>query len=212
MITRRPISCFILSLLLLSGCAVLRDEPPERTVRVRVLADSKLRAIDPRWRETAGGLLRVASDFYEREFGIKLAATEVASWEYDEETPLVTTLLKTLMKEYPVRGDYDVTVGLTGERLGIIAGGRGLARLGNCDEGLGRYLVSSVTEPYHYSGRTTELTLDAVALIHEFGHIFGAVHSEDRNSIMHIPFDYRSDFDPESRAIVQKNKLCRFAK
>jgi Metallo-peptidase family M12 len=213
MTTLRLTSCFILSLLLFSGCAALRDEPPERTVRVRVLADTKLRAKDPRWRETAGGLLRAASDFYEREFGIKLAAVQIDPWEFEEETPLVSTLLKALMKAYPPSaGAYDVAVGLTGQRVAFYAGGRGLALVGNCEKGLGDYLVSSVSEPYRYTGRSSEPTLDVVALIHEFGHIFGAEHTEDAASIMHIPFDYRSDFDPKSRSVVKKNKLCPFAK
>jgi hypothetical protein len=213
MTTRRPISCCILSLLLLPACAALRDAPPERTVRVRVVADARLREKDPRWRDTAGGLLRAASDFYEREFGVKLAAVAIDPWEFDEETPLVSTLLKDLMRRYPpTGGTYDVTVGLTGSRVAFYAGGRGLALLGNCEKGLGDYLVSSVDAPYHYTGRSSEPTLDVVALIHEFGHIFGAEHSRDAESIMHVPFDYRSDFDPKSRAIVKNNKLCPFAK
>ena len=212
MTTRRPTSCFILSLLLVSGCAVLRDAPPARTVGVRVLADSKLRAKDPNWRETAVGLVRAASDFYEREFDLKLAPVAVEPWDFEEETPLVSTLLKSLMQKYPAGGgNYDVTVGLTGQRVAFYAGGRGLALLGDCDKGLGHYLVSSVTQPYHYTGARSEPTLDVIALIHEFGHIFGAQHTEDVDSIMHVPFDYRSDFDPKNRAIIKKNRLCPFA-
>ena len=212
MTTRRPTSCFILSLVLLSGCAVLRDAPPVRTVGVRVLADSKLRAKDPHWRETAAGLVRAASDFYEREFDLKLAPVAVEPWDFDEETPLVSTLLKSLMQKYPPGGgNYDVTVGLTGQRVAFYSGGRGLALLGNCDKGLGDYLVSSVTQPYNYTGGRSEPTLDVVALVHEFGHIFGAEHTEDTESIMHVPFDYRSDFDPKNRAIIKKNRLCPFA-
>src|SRR5436190_22448592 len=90
MITRPRTSCFILSLLLFSCCAALREEPQARTVGVRVLADAKLRAKDPRWRETSAGLIRAASDFYEQEFGIKLAAVAIEPWEFDQETPLVS--------------------------------------------------------------------------------------------------------------------------
>jgi len=213
MTTRRRTSCFILSLFLLSACGALRDAPPQRAVRVRVAADAKLRAKDPYWRETASGLLRAASDFYEREFDIKFVAVSVDAWDVEEDTPLVSTLLKDLMRRFPSTPEsYDVTVGLTGQRVAFYAGGRGLALLGNCEKGLGAYLVSSVTEPFRYSGRDTEPSLDAVALIHEFGHIFGAEHTDDTKSIMHIPFDYRDDFDPKSRAIIAKNKLCPFAR
>jgi hypothetical protein len=84
-------------------------------------------------------------------------------------------------------------------------------RFGNCREGLGNYIVSTVTEPFRYSG-VDEPTLDAVALIHEFGHVFGAAHVNDPNSIMNEAFDYRSDFDPKSSAIVMQNKFCPFGK
>jgi hypothetical protein len=214
MTTHLRISCFILSLLLFSGCAVFRDETPERTVRVRLLADSALREKDPRWRETAAGLLRAASDFYEREFGIKLVAVEIAPWEMEESSQFVVTLMKRLLQAYPIKDQsYDLLIGLTGERVTFYMGGRGMVnRFGNCRDGLANYVVSAVTAPYRYTGAAKEPTLDVVALIHEFGHVFGAEHVKDTNSIMNEDFDYRSDFDAKSRGIVAKNKLCAFGK
>ncbi len=214
MTTRLRISCFILSLLLFSGCAVLRDETPERTVRVKLVADAKLGEKDPRWRETAAGLLRSASDFYEREFGIKFVAVEIAPWEMAEGSQFVVTLMKRLVQAYPIKDQsYDLLIGLTGERVTFYMGGRGMVnRFGNCRDGLANYVVSAVTAPYRYTGATKEPTLDAVALIHEFGHVFGAEHVKDTNSIMNEDFDYRSDFDAKSRGIILKNKFCPFGK
>ncbi len=215
MITPRRTNCFILSLLLLSACALVGGDRPERTVRVKLLVDLKLREKDPRWRETAAGLLEAASDFYGREFGIRFAAAGIEPWETKEGSPFVSALLKDLMQSYPASrrsGSYDVAVGLTGEQVAFYSGGRGLAILGACDKGLGDYLVSAVTAPYRYTGYGAEASLDLVALIHEFGHVFGAEHTEDVASIMHYPFDYRSDFDAKSRAVVMKNKLCAFKK
>jgi hypothetical protein len=216
MITPRRTSCFILSLLLFPACAALRDETPERTVRVKIVADAKLREKDPRWRETAAGLLRAASDFYEREFAIRLVAVGIEPWELAEGSPFVVTLMKRLVEKYPQQDQnhgFDVLVGLTGERVTFYFGGRSIVnRLGGCREGLANYIVSSVSDPYRYTGRSREPPLDAVALIHEFGHVFGAEHVKDTNSIMSEDFDYRSDFDAKSRAIVLKNKYCAFGK
>ena len=215
MTTHLRTACSILSLLLLSACGLIGPEPPERTVRVKLLADPKLREKDPPWHETAAGLLEAASDFYRREFGIRFVAASVEPWTLEESSPFVSTLLQQLIKSYPANrrdGSYDVAVGLTGERVTFYSGGRGLAILGNCDKGLGTSLVSAVTRPYRYTGYDSEASLDLVALIHEFGHIFGADHTEDIASIMHYPFDYRSDFDAKNREIILKNKFCPFGK
>jgi hypothetical protein len=216
MTTRRPIACFILSLFLFSACAALRDEPPERAVRVKIVADAKLREKDPRWRETAAGLLRAASDFYEREFGIRLVAQAIEPWQLEQGSPFVVTLMKRLVEKYPQKdqnSDYDVLVGLTGERVTFYLGGRSMVnRFGDCREGLANYIVSSVNDPYRYTGRSSEPPLDVVALIHEFGHVFGAEHVKDISSIMNEDFDYRSDFDAKSRSIILKNKFCAFGR
>jgi predicted Zn-dependent protease len=61
-------------------------------------------------------------------------------------------------------------------------------------------------------GPYADPTLDVIALIHELAHIFGAEHVDDRASIMHEDLGYRTEFDDKNRSIVQKNKLCPFAK
>ena len=188
---------------------------PDRTVRVRILADQKLRESDPRWSETAAALLRGASDFFGREFGVRFVAQRIEPWDHSVADPAAVDLLARLKKDFAAKDQpdgYDLIVALTGEPLSKYAGGQGMAIIGDCNRGLGNYLVSRVTTPYRYSGAASEPPLDVIALIHELGHIFGAEHVSDTTSIMNTDFDYREDFDMKSRGIVLKNRLCAFRK
>ena len=207
--------CSILSLLWLSSCALMAPAAPDRIVRARILADQKLRENDPRWSETAMALLRGASDFFGREFGVRFVAQKIEPWEHTVAYPAAVDLLALLKKGFASKDQpdgYDLIVAFTGEPLSKYSGGLGMAILGNCDKGLGNYLVSRVSGPYRYSGGAAEPPLDVIALIHELGHIFGADHVSDANSIMNTDFDYRGDFDMKSRGIVLKNRLCAFRK
>jgi len=46
----------------------------------------------------------------------------------------------------------------------------------------------------------------------KLAHIFGAEHVDDRGSIMHEDFGYRTEFDDKNRRIIAKNRLCPFAR
>jgi len=216
MTTLRRTVCFILSLLLVSSCALSGPEVPQRTVRVKVLADPKLREGNSRWVQEVTGLLEAASDYFEREFGIRLVTAKVAPWSLKERISLMPMLLTQLEETFSLRdqdGSYDLIIGLTGERVNVYFGGRArVDRIGNCREGLGNYLVSSVSGRFRYRGPNAEPERDVVALIHELGHIFGAEHVQDPSSMMHENFDYRTEFDEKNREIILKNKFCPFAK
>jgi Metallo-peptidase family M12 len=216
MTTRRRIICFILSTLVLSSCALLVDDQPERVVRVKALADPAFRARNPRWDEEVRGLVEAASDYYEREFGIRFITQSTAAWPTTERIPSTAGILVHLKQDFPVpknHENYDLIVAFTAERVNFYFGGRGrVDRIGNCERGLGSYVVTYVSEPFHYTGATSTPNIDVISLVHEFGHIFGAEHTKDTNSIMNENFDYRSEFDMKNRSVILKNRDCPFAK
>ncbi len=80
MITRQRITCLILSALLFSSCSLLGPDTPQRVVRVKVFADIPFRARNPNWIEEARGLVEAASDYYEREFAIRIMTQSVSAW------------------------------------------------------------------------------------------------------------------------------------
>jgi hypothetical protein len=131
--------------------------------------------------------------------------------------PSTPTLLARIQKQFPVDtadGSYDMIVALTGENVSrLLRDGRPrVDRIGNCNQGLARYIVLPTRQLFHYTGVDAEPTTDVVALIHELGHVFGAEHVADFNSIMHENFDYRTEFDARNRKIIEANRSCPFAK
>jgi hypothetical protein len=217
MITRRRIICSILSALFISSCAALSSDSSQRIVRVKVLADVPFRARNPHWVEEARGLVESASDYYEREFAIRLITQSVSPWPEKERIPSTPELLVKLKKEFAAAAkndSYDLIVMFSGEGVSrlLTAGRPRVDRIGNCTQGLANYVIVPVTKVFHYQGANAELEFDVIALIHEFGHIFGAEHVEDTNSLMHEEFGYRTEFDAKNRAVVLKNRDCQFAK
>jgi Metallo-peptidase family M12 len=217
MITRRRTICSILSALFISACSVLGPHVEQRIVRIKVLADVSFRARNSNWSGEARGLIEAASDYYEREFDIRLVSQSVSPWPEKERIPSTPELLAKLKKEFPPQAkndNYDLIVLLTAERVSRIltAGRPRVDRIGNCTEGLANYVIVPVTAVFHYRGPNAEPELDEIALIHELGHVFGAEHVNDRDSLMHEEFGYRTEFDAKNRATVQKNRLCPFAK
>lgn len=216
MITPRQITCSILSLLLLSSCTLTDSGTPQRVVQVKALGDLKLREENPRWVEEVRGLIEAASDYFEREFGIRFVTQTVAPWPLKDRIPSTPALMSRVKAEVPLKdpgGSYDLVIVFTGERVNAYVGGRArVDRIGDCRQGLGNYLVSSVSGPFYYRGLNAEPEMDVVALIHELGHIFGAEHVQDISSIMNENFDYRTEFDKKNREVISKNKFCPFGK
>lgn len=217
MTTRRRIICSILSALLLSSCSLLGPETPQRLVRVKVLADVPFRARNPNWMEEARGIVEAASDYYEREFDIRVMPQSVSAWPATQRVDSTPALLDMLRKEFPAGandGGYDVIVAFTAENTSryLTAGRPRVDRIGNCTQGLSNYMVVPIGKVFHYEGPSAEPGFDVIALIHEIGHVFGAEHVEDTQSIMHENFGYRTEFDAKNRSIIRKNRTCPFAK
>src|SRR6266536_3818282 len=99
MITPRRIICSILSAILIASCSMLGPDTSQRVVRIKTLADVSFRASNPRWADEARGLIEAASDYYEREFDIRLVTQGVSAWPEKERIPSTPDLLAGLQKE-----------------------------------------------------------------------------------------------------------------
>jgi hypothetical protein len=215
MTTRRRIICSTLSALFLSSCSLLARETPQRFVRVKIVADAPFRARNPNWAEEARRLVEAASDYYEREFDIRIISQSVSAWPASTRVDSTPALLSMLQKEFPVApDDYDLIVAFTAEKTSryLTAGRPRVDRIGDCVQGLSKYIVVPISKVFRYEASTAEPGFDVIAIIHELGHVFGAEHVEDPQSIMHENFGYRTEFDAKNRAIIQQHRTCPFAK
>lgn len=180
------------------------------------MGDVSLRERNSHWTDEVRGLIEAASDYYEREFGVRLVSQSVSAWPVAERIHGTPELLARLKHDFPPAEtqDYDLVIAFTAERISryTTAGRPRVDRIGNCQEGLSGYAVVPVSRVVHYSGWRDNPELEVIALIHEIGHIFGAQHVADTASIMHEDFDYRTEFDTKNRAVIERNKLCRFGK
>ena len=180
------------------------------------MGDVSLRERNSRWTDEVRGLIEAASDYYEREFGVRLVSQSVSAWPVAERIRGTPELLARVKQDFPPAEtqDYDLVIAFTAERISRYtrAGRPRVDRIGNCQQGLGGYAVVPVSRVVHYTGQRGNPEPEVIALIHELGHIFGAQHVTDTASIMHEDFDYRSEFDTKNRAVIERNKLCRFAK
>src|SRR6188474_762079 len=167
MITRRRIICSILSALSLSACAVFAPDTPQRVVRVNVLVDVPFRARNPRWDAEARGLIEAASDYYEREFAVRLLTQSVTAWPEKERIPSTVELLAQVQKEFPRQANavnHDLTIVFTAENVSryFVAGRPRVDRIGNCSQGLGSYIIAPVTKVFSYRGLYAEPEVDIV--------------------------------------------------
>jgi metallopeptidase family M12-like protein len=215
MTTRQRITCSILSALFLASCAVIQSEPPLQIVRVKALADPSFRARNSRWEEELRGRIEAASDYFEREFAIRLVTQSTAPWPAQERIRSTPALIAKLKNDFPKRDpSYDLIVAFTAEGLSryTVDGRPRVDRVGDCREGLGNYVVTSANKIFRYTGVQSEPDNDTLTLVHELGHIFGAEHVQDADSIMNEDFDYRAEFDMKNRSVILKNRNCPFAK
>ncbi|HWO43243.1 MAG TPA: M12 family metallo-peptidase [Candidatus Eisenbacteria bacterium] len=184
-------------------------------MRVKILADGRIRE-NPAWREEISRKFEAASDFFDNEFRIRFVAAAIEPWESPAPVQSTRELMEILKKPAALNtsdGTYDVIIGVTALPGRIMPGHARVDEIGNCRDGLGRYIAISATAPLRREEPETMLAnTDVLTLIHEFGHLFGAEHVDDRRSIMSVYFNPFSDFDPKTREIINRNKLCPFKK
>ena len=180
--------------LLLATPAVAGDLYKDyRTVRVKVVADDDFRRQHPDWEERVGTIVRDVSRRWEKEFGIRFAVKKYEPWRSDAKLADLDALARQIISGVDKRG-VDIIIGITAQR------NVPLRPDAHTKYPQAVILLREVRTPAYLAN---------VLLPHEMGHVFGAVHVRDKNSIMHIKSN-GGPYDSFSSRIIWTNRQRNF--
>jgi tetratricopeptide (TPR) repeat protein len=161
-----------------------------RVLRVLVSADPKFRE-RPHWRDVISSRIHEVSAMYDSAFGIRLELAGVNEWSLDGQVP-----------PEPKR-----------RRLGGSNSDGNVILLGftePADTGL-EPGIAMAFDPrvlvFDYPARSEEQ--NQIILAHELAHLFGAWHSQEGSSILHLPPG--SSFDSNARKVIRLTRLAGFS-
>lgn len=151
--------------------------------------------------------LAYASKIFETEFGIKFRITQVWGWNVTQEKQDSDFLLADLMSRFPLY-QVDCVIGLSRlTHTPTVENVRDLDTLGRTQPFSG-YLV------VRYPANTLFRIQEETVLVHELGHLFGAVHTKQISTIMSpiVEKQIPSVFDSENRQIIRLTRDMDFKK
>ncbi len=183
--------------------------PPKRELRVAVAVAPSFKSI-PNWKSEFERRLGYTSRIFENQFKLKFKATVFADWPSAEEKGGTAGLLEDLRSSFPFDRleNIDLIIGLTRlTDLSVDPSIRDLHTIGQARPFSG-YLV--LRYPFNRLFKVQEETV----LVHEMGHLFGAVHTADRNSIMYpvVERQIPNRFDPDNEQIILLTRDMDFRK
>jgi len=177
----------------LAGCLLVRALPPQevRELRVLVIADEEFRR-DQNWRTVVEEVLEPASFYLEREFRLRLVASEFRDWISNDALRSVEMIAEDLAANVD-KEPFDIVVGFTDQK--------------NLDtRHNGCSLFKEGTIVLTRADSTAELVR---SLKHEMGHLFAAAHVEDPGSLMDI-FSRGEEFDARNVELIRLNRERSF--
>ena len=152
-------------------------EPAEvRTVQVRVLVDDTYRQVVRDWRERVPRIVAGASGYFERQFRIRLVLAVIVPWEYKALVDAPADQWRHLLKQSTEGVDLVVAFAGYGDHFRLQPETLYTGQLGRAAFFGQHILIADQRDIHENRAKTT--------LIHELGHVFGAFHVADPQSIM----------------------------
>lgn len=193
-------------ILLLSASVSFAESVPMRELRVTVAVTKGFQSL-PDWKSNFERRVAYATRIFETEFKLKIKIRNYVGWEPSSETASIENLLEELRGAVPSEGS-DLVIGLAHfSQIPDDANMRDLHNLGQARPFTGHLVI-------RYPANKLYRVQEDTVLVHELGHVFGAIHTGDRNGIMAPVVDRQlpSKFEAVNREIIKMTRTLDFQK
>ena len=164
------------------------------------------------WKKAVRERVKVLSQYYEKEFAIKLEILSTETWNHghniSELLPFYAQIARTLLFKNLISlplGEADLLIGITGSDIGGIV------------EFKGKYMLTSTPMRYikkrgghGFRGSYDYLNTTKYLDRHELGHIFGLDDKDYGPGSLMKPDSRKTEFNELEKKIIMENKIERF--
>jgi hypothetical protein len=161
--------------------------PVSREVKVLAVADSEYRSRFPEWQDRVRGLIAAASRCYECEFGIRFTVVECKPWKFN------ARFQRSI--EMQLAGLQEIELGQADLMVAFVRCMNPMGKGASIGWGMRLSPYALVTDSWPELADILPLAYrekiwkepgfgSTVTIVHELGHILGAFHLADANSIM----------------------------
>jgi len=200
----KRVTLFVVTLFFCAQGMGFSQSAEMREIRVKAAVTTSYQSF-PAWKSEFERRLAYASRIFESEFKIKFKVVSYLQWEPSDEKKDIETLLEELRNTIP-RDDADLVIGLAHvKKSPDIVITKDLHTIGQARPFSGHIVIRYPMDKLY---KVQEETV----MVHELGHLFGAVHTDDPKSIMSPVVDRQLPvrFDQENYQIIQQTRALNF--
>ena len=189
-------------------CSVVDNSPPEIKFDISLWVDKSYRdAFPDNWKDRLKLRVLLANDLLRKQFNIALVTKDFVLWDSEFKSSLENSLrkLEANSESNPQQFQIGITIDKDLRTNWGIKSKLGLAML------LGNYAAITDQPSFQSVAQSWNSVEEALTLVHEVGHLLGAVHVNDNTSIMYPSAGYLSyEFDDTNFKIIETTKTRFF--